>query len=89
MRERAAKLDQVHPHLLSCRVVVGRVTRRHHQGNVFAVRFDVKAKGHEFAITRRADEDPFVALRESFDAARRRLEGLAQALRGDVKAHSR
>ncbi|MGE5336761.1 MAG: HPF/RaiA family ribosome-associated protein [Gemmatimonadota bacterium] len=89
VRERAAKLDHFHPHLLSCRVVVSHETRRRKQGNEFSVRFDIKAKGHEIAITRTADEDPFVALRDAFDAAKRQLEELARAQRGEVKTHSR
>lgn len=89
VRERAAKLDQFHPHILSCRVVVGRATHRRQQGNAFSVHFDIKVKGHEIAITRNADVDPFVALRDAFDAARRQLEDLAHERRGDVKAHSR
>lgn len=89
VRERAARLDQFHPHILSCRVVIARETHRRHQGNEFSVRFDIKVKGHEVAITRNADEDPFVALRDAYDAARRQLEDLAHERRGDVKAHSR
>jgi ribosomal subunit interface protein len=89
VRARAAQLDQFHPHILSCRVVVGRQTRRRQQGNAFSVHFDIKVKGHEIAITRNADADPFVALRDAFDAARRQLEELAHTRRDDVKAHSR
>lgn len=89
IRERAAKLDQFHPHLLSCRAVISRETKRKQQGNEFAVRLDVKAKGHEIAITRHANEDVFVAVRDAFDAARRQLEDLADARRGDVKTHNR
>ncbi len=89
VRERAAKLDHFHPHVLSCRVVVARETRRRQQGNEFSVRFDIKIKGHEIAITRNADSDPFVALRDAFDAARRQLEELARENRGEVKLHSR
>lgn len=89
VRERAAKLDHFHPHILSCRVVVSRETRRRQQGNEFGVRFDIKVKGHEIAVTRNADTDPFIALRDAYDAARRQLEELAREQRGDVKAHSR
>jgi ribosomal subunit interface protein len=87
VRERAAKLDHFHPHLLSCRVVISRETRRRQQGNEFSVRFDIKVKGREIAVTRSADEDPFVALRDAFDAAKRQLEELAREQRGDVKTH--
>lgn len=89
VRERTDKLEQFHPAVMSCRVVVGRETRHHQQGNAFSVHFDIKVKGQEIAITRHADEDPFVALRDAFDAARRQLEDHARTSRGEVKAHSK
>lgn len=87
IRERAAKLDKFHPHLLSCRVVVSGETKRRLQGNHFSVRLDVKTKGHEVAVTKEHDEDAFVAVRDAFDAAKRQLEDLARERRGDVKTH--
>jgi ribosomal subunit interface protein len=89
VRERATKLEQFHPHMISCRVVVSRETRHHQQGNAFTVHFDIKVKGHEIAITRHADEDPFVALRDAADAAKRQIEDHARAQRGEVKSHGR
>jgi ribosomal subunit interface protein len=89
VRERASKLEQFHPHMISCRAVVSRESRHHQQGNTFTVHFDIKVKGQEIAITNHADEDPFVALRNAADAARRQLEDHARAQRGEVKAHSR
>ena len=88
IRSRDAKLDQFHPHVLSCRVVVTGEANRKQQGNPFSLRLDIKVKGHEFAITRSGShEDPFVAVRDAFDAARRQIEALAQEMRGEVKTH--
>ena len=40
-----------------------------------------------FLITRIQDEDVFVAIRDAFAAATRRIEDHARKLRGEVKAH--
>jgi len=37
-------------------------------------------------VTRDKDEDPFVVVRDAFDAAKRRLDDEARVMRGDVKA---
>lgn len=86
IRERAAKLDRFHPHVMSCRAVVEEVARHKNQGKEFAVRLDIKVAGGEVAVNRERNEDAFVAVRDAFDAARRQLEDLARRQRGDVKS---
>jgi ribosome-associated translation inhibitor RaiA len=85
IRERAAKLDNFHHHVMSCRAVVEEVARHKKQGKEFTVRLDIKVAGGEVAISRDHSEDPFIAVRDAFDAARRKLEDLARRQRGDVK----
>jgi ribosomal subunit interface protein len=89
IQERAAKLDRFHPHVVSCRAVVEEVARHKQQGKEFVVRLDIKVPGGEVAINREHSEDPFVAVRDAFDAARRQLEDQARRVRGDVKSHAR
>jgi len=90
IRERASKLDRYHPNVLSCRVVVTGQTKRHQQGNQFSLRLDVRVKGQEFAITRMGNsEDPFVAVRNAFEAAQRQIEEHARTQRGEIKTHAR
>jgi ribosomal subunit interface protein len=86
IRERAAKLDRFHHHVMSCRAVVEEVARHKNQGKEFAVRLDIKVAGGEVAVNRERNEDAFVAVRDAFDAARRQLEDLARRQRGDVKS---
>ncbi len=86
IRERAAKLDRFHPHVMSCRAVIEEVARHKNQGKEFAVRLDIKVAGGEVAVNREHNEDAFVAVRDAFDAARRQLEDLARRQRGDVKS---
>lgn len=88
IRERAAKLDHFHPQLISCRAVVEEAARHKHQGKQFVVRLDIKTAGAEIAVNRDHSEDPYIAVRDAFDAARRRLEDHARRQRGDVKSHA-
>lgn len=87
INEKAAKLDKVYDRIMSCRVVVEESQRRHHQGKLYSVRIDITVPGKELAVTREENEDAYVAVRDAFDAAARRLEEHARRLHGDVKAH--
>ncbi len=87
IRERAAELEGFFPHIMSCRVVVEEESRHKHQGRIFTVRVDLRVPGHELVVSREHDQDPFVAVRDAFDALRRQLEDEARVMRGDVKGH--
>ena len=87
VRERAGKLEQFHPRIVSCRVVIEQPARHQQQGKPFVVHVDLKVPGGEIAVNRDHHEDVFVALRDAFDAARRKLEDYAREQRGDVKHH--
>lgn len=86
IREKAAKLDQFHPRIMSCAVVVEVPGQHQHKGKEFVVRIDLKIPGEEIAVNRDHDEDIHVALRDAFDAARRQLEDAVRRQRGDMKA---
>jgi ribosomal subunit interface protein len=87
IRERAAKLEQFYPRIISCRVTVDEFSKHHRQGRQFTLRLDVHVPGKEIVVTRDHHEDVYVALRDAFDAARRQLEETIREQRGDVKAH--
>jgi cold shock CspA family protein/ribosome-associated translation inhibitor RaiA len=92
VEEMIEKLERVAPRLIACRVLVERPHLRHREGNRFRVRIDATIPGREVVIAREpgdddAHEDVGVALRDAFDAARRRLEDAVQEQRGEVKAH--
>jgi cold shock CspA family protein/ribosome-associated translation inhibitor RaiA len=92
IREKALKLDQFFPDIMGCHVVVEAQHKHHQHGNLYHVSIDLTVPGREVAVTRdprqhQAHEDVYVAIRDAFDAARRRLEDYARELRGDVKAH--
>jgi ribosomal subunit interface protein len=89
IRQKAAKLEEFHPRITSCRVTVEELRKHHHQGRHFRVRIDARVPGHqELVANRDHDEDVYVALRDAFDAIGRQLEEVARAQRGDVKAHA-
>jgi ribosomal subunit interface protein len=87
VRDRVAKLEQFHARIMSCRVVLEQPARHKQQGKQFVVHVDVKVPGGEIAVNRDHHEDIYVALRDAFDAARRKLEDFAREQRGDVKHH--
>jgi ribosome-associated translation inhibitor RaiA len=88
IREKAEKLDQYYRHVMSCRVVLELAARHKRHGKQFSARIDLKVPGGEIAVTKEHDEDLQIALRDAFDAARRRLEDYARTQRGDVKQHA-
>lgn len=89
IRDKAAKLEQFHPRIIGCRVVVEVPGRHKQQGKQFVVRIDVKVPGAEIVANHDRSEDIYVALRDAFAAARRKLEEHARLRRGDVKTHER
>jgi cold shock CspA family protein len=92
IREQAASLDQFAQHIMSCRVVVELVGKHHRHGNLYEVHLDIKLPGGEIAVTREPGQhseyrDIGVAVRDAFDAARRKIEDYVRRRRGAVKVH--
>ena len=92
IREKAAELERFSERITGCRVTVEKAQRRHHQGDLFRIRVEIDTPGKELAVTHtgprdHAHEDVYVALRDAFNAAVRRLEDHVRMRRGKVKAH--
>ncbi len=92
IRERAAKLDTYYDRITACHVIVSAPHQRQQHGKLFHVAIDLTLPGSELVVSRAPDkhhahEDVFVAVRDAFDAARRRLEDHARRQRGDTKTH--
>lgn len=92
VRQKAARLERFHDRIVGCRVTVEAPHRHHHKGKLFNVRLDVSVPGKDVLVghtgpINHAHEDVYVAIRDVFDAAVRRLEDHARRLRGDVKVH--
>ena len=92
IRERVENLERFSDNIVGCSVVVEAPHKHHRKGNLFHLRIDVTVPGKEIVVKRSADEnhaheDPYVALRDAFDAVRRQLEDYAREQRGKVKHH--
>jgi len=92
IREKATKLEEFYDRITSVRVVVETPHRQHRQGKLFHVRIDVRVPGRELVVRRepaehRAHEDVHAAVRDAFDAAKRRLEDYVRETRRNVKTH--
>jgi len=94
IREKAAKLERFHDRIISCTVVVEAPHRHQHKGKLYSVHIDISVPGKDHLIVDRAKrqdhahEDVYIAVRDAFNAAVRRLEDHSQRMRGDVKAHA-
>ena len=88
-----AHLTQFHGRITSCRVVVSAPEKHKHKGNLYQVRIHLVVPGRGEITVRPStarhqwNQDPLVAIRNAFDAARRQLEDKTRRMRGDVKAH--
>ena len=92
VREKAEKLDAFYDQIMACRVVVEAPHGHHHQGKLYHLRIDVTVPDGELVVSRESGldhshEDVYVAVRDAFDAMRRRLEDYARRRRQDVKSH--
>jgi len=78
IRERAAELEQFSDRITACRVVVEAASKHHRHGNPYHIHVDLLVPGTTIVVDRdsgnaRAHEDPYIAVRDAFEAARRRL----------------
>ncbi len=87
INEKATKLDRFYDRIMSCRIVVEESQRRHHQGKLYSVRVDITVPGKELAVSRQENEDVYVAIRDTFDAAVRILEEHSNRSQREVKSH--
>jgi len=93
IRKLAGRLERFSEHIMRCRVIVEPLPHHSHQGALHEIHIDITLPDEEIAIrhTHPADhahEDPYVALRDAFRAARRRLEDYERKHRLDVKTHA-
>jgi ribosomal subunit interface protein len=93
VRKKAEKLERFHDRIVGCTVVVEAPHRHHHKGKLYNVRVDISVPGKDVVAGRvkpidHAHEDVYVAVRDAFDAAVRRLEDQTRKMRGSVKTHA-
>jgi ribosomal subunit interface protein len=88
LRQRAAALEKFYPNITSCRVAVELPHRHKHQGKLYNVRITLRVPHGDVVLNRDLHEDIHVALRDAFDAARRKLEDILRRQRGATKVHA-
>lgn len=92
IRELAAQFDRYSTQIMRCHIIVEPTPHHQHQGGLHEFHIDITLPDEEIAIRRtgpadHAHEDPYVALRDAFRAARRKLEDYERKRRQDVKTH--
>lgn len=91
--EHIDQLERLCDRITGCHVVIAQPHRHHREGRLYSVRIDLVVPGNEIIVNREhhldhAHEDVYVALRDSFLAARRRLEDHVRRMRGVEKTHA-
>jgi len=90
----ADKLRRVEQRIGAVRIAVRNATGRHRNGDLYAVRLQISTPGGaDVVVDRNPDqdhshEDPYVAIRDAFRAARRRLQDRHRRMQGVVKTHA-
>ncbi len=85
--EKAGKLEKFYDPIMRCKVVVEQPKRHPHEGKLYSAHIILTVPGGELVTKREQNEDLWVALRNSFQAAQRKLEDFSREQRGDVKSH--
>jgi hypothetical protein len=89
----AERLGRFHPRIMSCRVIVSAPERGHHHQRLYLVRIHIALPGTNLWVNRaspqaKAHASVYVALRDAFAAAVRRLEDFSRRRSGRIKRHS-
>ena len=92
VRERAERLGRFSDRITRCRVAVEAPHRHQHHGKLYKVGIEISVPGRQLVINHagpaeQAHEDVYVAIRDAFAAATRRLEDHVRIRRGNVKTH--
>jgi ribosomal subunit interface protein len=88
IRERAEKLNEFSPRVTRCEVWLNAPHRHHKRGPFYDIRVRMTVPGEELVVDHQPErDDVYVAIRESFDAARRQLEDYERRQDRRVKRH--
>ena len=87
VRKYADKLTQLNSEVSSCRVTIESPHKHQYKGKLYHVVIDVKVPGKELVVSRTPDdehahEDVYVAIRDAFNAAHRRIQQYTRKRRG-------
>jgi ribosome-associated translation inhibitor RaiA len=93
IRELAQRLEKFSGQMVHCHVIVELPHKHGHQGSVYEARIQITTPGAQLNVqhehhARHTHEDPYVAVRDAFRAAKRQLEDYERIGRSDVKRHT-
>lgn len=93
IEQRAQRLARFAADIETCQVTVRACEHHHRHGNRYNVHARVTMHGRtiEAGHTPTSDpghDDPYMAMAQTFDSLRRRIEDHVRRRRGDVKAHA-
>jgi ribosomal subunit interface protein len=92
IREKISKLEKFTGQISRCHVVVETPHKHMHKGKLYSIKIDLTIPGHEIVVNRdspldHSHEDIYVAIRDSFNEAKRRLQDHMRRSQGKVKMH--
>jgi ribosome-associated translation inhibitor RaiA len=92
VRDRVQELEQVSGRVSACRVVLDAAHRRHRQGRQYQVHIELTVPNGPVVVSRdaggnQAHEALNVAIRDAFDAARRKLQDHMRRLGSGTRPH--
>lgn len=87
IRKKAEWLEKYYSPITSCRVAVNIAQKHQHQGKLYNIRVEVRVPGSEIVVTRDRNEDVNVAIRDAFDATKRKLQDWGRHQEGKTKTH--
>ncbi len=90
IRERVDKLHRFFDRIVSCRVTVSAPHRSKANALGYHVRIEVRVPGKDLVVSRDPGDDskhfdPYIVVRDAFDAMQRQLESHSRKVRGEVK----
>ncbi|HEY9799769.1 MAG TPA: HPF/RaiA family ribosome-associated protein [Leptolyngbyaceae cyanobacterium] len=93
IRSLADKLEHFYNRITSCRVIVDAPHRHQRNGKLYQIRIDITVPTGEIVVNRdppehQSHEDIYVAIRDAFDAAKRKLQDHTSLLRQETKTHA-
>lgn len=86
VRSHVEKLEHFYSQIVGCHVVIDAPHHRQHKGKLYRATINIKVPSDEIIVNSagsksHAHEDVYVAIRDAFDAAERRLEDYARRAR--------
>jgi ribosomal subunit interface protein len=92
IRDKVDHLQRYHPRIVRCHVVVDAPHASQHHPHHFRVMFNLTIPGKEIVAAKENHDKPeqrdfYIALRDSYEAARRQLESEREKAQGHTKVH--